>query len=95
MWSTYLNTLPGFPLRPVSDTALDFPELDLLSINFSHYWQDVIGFRKGNRFAVRASKLYTLADILKQIGDREISPKFTSLLAPLIHDERDDDIIFR
>lgn len=94
VWSRYLTSLNNFPPSPTSEAALDFPELDLLRINFTHQWEDVIGFRKGNLSSVKASTLCTLADMLKQIGYWEISRKFSGILAPLIHGGPDDDNVF-
>ncbi|KIW32627.1 uncharacterized protein PV07_04158 [Cladophialophora immunda] len=93
VWATFLNSLSVFPPDPAPDGALDFPELKLLGINFAHQWQDVMGFRKGNLSAIKASTLCTLADTLKQIGYWEISRKFSSILALLIHGGTDDDMV--
>lgn len=55
--------LSGFP--PMSEAALDFPELNLLGCNCTYNSQDVISFRKGNLSACKALRLCTLAHMFK------------------------------
>ena len=95
VWSTYLNSLSSFPpsLPPVKN--LEFPELCLLGINFTHQWQDAIGFRKSNLCAMKVMRLCALADMLRQTTYWEISRKFSSILAILIHGGTDDSMVPR
>ena len=95
VWSVYLNSLSGFPPSLPPAECLQFPELRMLGINFSHQWQDVIGFRKGSLCAVKANTLCTLADMLRQMSHWDIARKFANILAPLIHAGTDDSMVPR
>jgi hypothetical protein len=71
----------------------DFGELRMLEITFSHYWSDVIGFRKGEVCTVKGNTLCTLADNLRQISNWAISRRFCLTLEPLIHGGVDDNLL--
>lgn len=92
IWSTYLDSLFGLPPSPVLEAPSNFEELKVIGIDFTHQWQNVIGFRNSTLSTVKASTLCTLADMLKQIGYWEIARKFSSILAPLIHGETDSAV---
>lgn len=94
VWSTYLDSLFGLPPSSIIEAPSNFEELKVIGIDFTHQWQNVIGFRNSSLSTVKASTLCTLADMLKQIGYWEIARKFSSILAPLIHGRTDDSAVF-
>ena len=93
LWTAYLKAVSSFPLDLTKEDTYDFPELKMLGIDFTHYWQNVIGFCNGSFSAIKAATVSTLADTLRQIGHWEICRKFSDILAPLIHEGTDDSMI--